>query len=1381
MVSVAVLGGAGSVGQALSLLLNSNENIGDLRIFDVHPEITEGIALELDQLDTGCQNVTAFVGLRNLPKAVRHADLIIIAAGANSVPGGSDDDLLATNARILKQLAESIALHHGKANGLRAAGAAPSPPSGGGTSTTKTTNGTRTESPGAAPAAAGTGAAPPIVAILSERSDLLAGKVALVAEVFKHYNVWDPRRLMGVTAVDVLRTRKLVGDYFFPDEAAAARSPSRSGSGAVPVGGTNTKTKRTRQDIVVDVVGGAEGKTIVPLLSMAHLVSGGSSASSSPSKQQKIALQLPRVDAVRITQEVQRANKRIADIKRPHGQGPTLAAARAAYVFLERIVRMLAAGGATRTTSISEVDSEQLATTIESSSNVMQPYRDCCFVAVEHADEIDVEGGAPVLLDRQLPFQACPVQIGRSGVVEKVFSFDRSQWSLLEKDLWEKHVVPTVSFQTAEGIRMARELLQAEEGNSTSEERDMLSASTGGELVLAANAQQQEQPAVAGLGVAIDRPNNRPPLLKLGPGSRTLGSGTRSVSESPATRRTGTRSRSGTPSAALRRGAGPPSTNATTGGTIGNMGQGLLLDNATPMRLVNSTRTRLRSPAAPFAERYRPIVSPPTRSQSLRTFPLAGRFFPQPAAPALCQPSKTASEQAAGAGVPPAAASSSASSGSGRGGAQRELPAAASAASISAKNKDDVTTSNTSQTSTGAGFDATSAAIRACELIRSKQNRILPPAKLLAEQQERFKNSHHFAKQQMFMGAVSSVQADLSRITGAAKTQAKACGYVAGSPGVGVVVAVGSGSGASLATGKMTTGAPTAPLSISMKTTRQPFYGVDQGSLASAASAQLAPTPFLGLNLDSKANSTTSVLNMLQSRNKEPAKQKQQPDAHDRAHAREGQTKKQDAQQLNDNAAQRQKQTPALVVGQQVGAAGLAAPAAFSKTSSTTPQELPRGEAASSAAPAAANSAEVEEDSSDIAQLYEEFQQLKQDVLSSTVRTSKPAVLAAHDVPRGQDPVVAGSSSKMSWSSTSSSKKTSSKQLAPSMLETLERVAKEPSPAGKTDSELRKDLEALAGFAGVAAGAAGGTTTAAPSPEAIALLKKVKSHLETGTAAAAGATTRTAAAVAATAASSSAPPASASARPGAVGGKKGLPGKKGKGKNTTTTPKAVLVPGVEHDTLMGTLSAIESQFEPAEGPSSSSAVPPAGAGTTCTTTRTTASSSKTLTSTAAVATAPARPGRGPGASAGGRSQSPSAPPQFQSHSLNGTMKDRGLKGATPAGGNLRNGSVTTATTSPRLSGGPPEGTKEDKRGAPPASSTTAASAVAPINQLRTRGSAAPVTSSVHPDFHERGTAGNVPTAGTVIGQTSGNTVSSPKSLKGRSKGPPRSPPAQRVL
>lgn len=335
-------------------------------------------------------------------------------------------------------------------------------------------------------------------------------------------------------------------------------------------------------------------------LAQAHLVSGGSSASSSPSKQQKIALQLPRVDAVRITQEVQRANKRIADIKRPHGQGPTLAAARAAYVFLERIVRMLAAGGATRTTSSSSevLDSEQLATTtIESSSNVMQPYRDCCFVAVEHADEIDVESGARPVLDRQLPFQACPVQIGRSGVVEKVFSFDRSQWSLLENDLWEKHVVPTVSFQTAQGIRMARELLQAEEGNSTSEERDMLSASTGGELVLAANAQQQElHPAVAGLGVAIDRPNNRPALLKLGPGSRTLGSGTRSVSESPATR-TGARSRSGTPSAALRRGAGgPPSTNAnaTTGTIIGNMGQGLLLDNATPMRLVNSTRTRLR-------------------------------------------------------------------------------------------------------------------------------------------------------------------------------------------------------------------------------------------------------------------------------------------------------------------------------------------------------------------------------------------------------------------------------------------------------------------------------------------------------------------------------------------------------------------------------------------------------------------------------------------------------------------------------------------------------------------------------------------------------------------------------------------------------------------
>ncbi|KAJ2496359.1 hypothetical protein GGH96_005889 [Coemansia sp. RSA 1972] len=190
MVSVAILGAAGGIGQPLSLLLKLNANVSKLHLYDIVN--VPGVAADISHISTNAE-VKSFLGAGQLSDAVSGIDLAIIPAGVPRKPGMTRDDLFKINAGIVKTLVEAIATNSPKA----------------------------------------------FIAVISNPVN---STVPIAAEVLKSKGVFDPRRLFGVTSLDVVRASRFVRDLRPDVDAAALRVP---------------------------VVGGHSGNTIVPLLSLA--------------------------------------------------------------------------------------------------------------------------------------------------------------------------------------------------------------------------------------------------------------------------------------------------------------------------------------------------------------------------------------------------------------------------------------------------------------------------------------------------------------------------------------------------------------------------------------------------------------------------------------------------------------------------------------------------------------------------------------------------------------------------------------------------------------------------------------------------------------------------------------------------------------------------------------------------------------------------------------------------------------------------------------------------------------------------------------------------------------------------------------------------------
>ena len=154
---VSVLGAAGGIGQPLSLLLKQSPLVGELSLYDVKGSV--GVAADLSH----CNTATKVVGHTQLDAALKGSHVVVIPAGVPRKPGMTRDDLFKVNATIVKDLATACAQHCPKA----------------------------------------------FVLVISNPVN---STVPICAEIFKKYKTYDPRRLFGVTTLDVVRASQFVGE-----------------------------------------------------------------------------------------------------------------------------------------------------------------------------------------------------------------------------------------------------------------------------------------------------------------------------------------------------------------------------------------------------------------------------------------------------------------------------------------------------------------------------------------------------------------------------------------------------------------------------------------------------------------------------------------------------------------------------------------------------------------------------------------------------------------------------------------------------------------------------------------------------------------------------------------------------------------------------------------------------------------------------------------------------------------------------------------------------------------------------------------------------------------------------------------------------------------
>ncbi|EHY58374.1 Malate dehydrogenase, cytoplasmic [Exophiala dermatitidis] len=188
---VAVLGAAGGIGQPLSLLMKLNPRVSQLALYDIR--MGPGVAADLSHINTK----STVKGYDPTPSGLREcltgSEIILIPAGVPRKPGMTRDDLFNTNASIVRDLAKA------------AADAAPE-------------------------------------AKLLVISNPVNSTVPICAEVFKSKGVYNPKRLFGVTTLDVVRASRFISE----------------------IKGTDPAEEN------VTVVGGHSGVTIVPLISQSR-------------------------------------------------------------------------------------------------------------------------------------------------------------------------------------------------------------------------------------------------------------------------------------------------------------------------------------------------------------------------------------------------------------------------------------------------------------------------------------------------------------------------------------------------------------------------------------------------------------------------------------------------------------------------------------------------------------------------------------------------------------------------------------------------------------------------------------------------------------------------------------------------------------------------------------------------------------------------------------------------------------------------------------------------------------------------------------------------------------------------------------------------------
>eukprot|EP01039_Chlorochromonas_danica_P007285 gene7286-8062_t len=236
---VAVLGASGGIGQPLSLLLKLESKVTELSLFDVVR--TPGVAADISHCCTPAK-VSGHVGNEQIGDALKGSKVVLIPAGVPRKPGMTRDDLFNTNASIVKGLAEACAKH-----------------------------------------------CPDAIFLII--SNPVNSTVPIFAETLKKHGVYNPKKLLGVTTLDVVRANTFVAENQKHDVL---------------------KTK-------VTVIGGHAGTTILPLLS------------------QVPGAKFTEADIAALTHRIQFGGDEVVKAKDGTGSA-TLSMAFAANVFTQRLL-----------------------------------------------------------------------------------------------------------------------------------------------------------------------------------------------------------------------------------------------------------------------------------------------------------------------------------------------------------------------------------------------------------------------------------------------------------------------------------------------------------------------------------------------------------------------------------------------------------------------------------------------------------------------------------------------------------------------------------------------------------------------------------------------------------------------------------------------------------------------------------------------------------------------------------------------------------------------------------------------------------------------------------------------------------------------------------
>merc|ERR1711967_153204 len=244
-----VAGASGGIGQPLSLLLKACPLVDELALYDVVN--TPGVSADLSHISSVAKIQGYLPADDGMKKAMTGADIVVIPAGIPRKPGMTRDDLFKINAGIVQGLIQGCAENCPDAY---------------------------------------------ILVI----SNPVNSTVPIAAEVLKKAGKFNPKKLFGVTTLDVVRAETFIG------EITGERDPSKT---------------------VIPVIGGHSGETIVPLFS-----------------QSKPAVKIPDDKLDALVNRVQFGGDEVVKAKEGAGSA-TLSMAYAGFRFAEKVMKAAKGAG----------------------------------------------------------------------------------------------------------------------------------------------------------------------------------------------------------------------------------------------------------------------------------------------------------------------------------------------------------------------------------------------------------------------------------------------------------------------------------------------------------------------------------------------------------------------------------------------------------------------------------------------------------------------------------------------------------------------------------------------------------------------------------------------------------------------------------------------------------------------------------------------------------------------------------------------------------------------------------------------------------------------------------------------------------------------------